>query len=56
MDETNFFRDDKRISKAAFIDTSTKEVIIEAYFIPKSLSKFPSFFGSNKARRSRRLS
>ena len=41
--------DDKRISKAAFIDTSTKEVIIEAYLIPKSLSKFPSFYGSKQA-------
>ena len=48
MNETNFCSDDERISKAVFIDALTKEEIVEAYLIPKSLSKFPSFSGSTQ--------
>ena len=38
-------RDDHFICRAEFIDKTTGEVLIEAYVVPNSISKFPSFFG-----------
>ena len=46
--EDDFNRNDNFICRAEFTDETTNEVIIEAYVVPKSLSKFPSFLGSKQ--------
>ena len=38
------FRHDTKISQIDYYDVYTKEKVIETYILPKSISRFPSFF------------
>ena len=46
--EGNFCRDNSLISKAEFKDKVTNGIILEAFFVPYSISKFPTFDSSKQ--------